>query len=134
MDQLEKERLANNVLTGLLALVEAERLVNINRPDVGTGSPESLRQYSLALVVETAELLQELDWRAWRVGKAIDRERVADEFADILAFLGILTMDVMAQAGLTEQDLAEAFTRKTDVNIARSQGKIAGYVNAAGGQ
>lgn len=96
-------------------------------PD-GPPSKDALRTYALALVVEAAEFLQTLDWKPWKnPGKAEasapDRERTADEFADILAFLGVLIV-YLERMGLTPKDLAQAYMRKSVVNVDRFLGAI----------
>lgn len=81
-----------------------------------------LQTYSLAMMVELAEFVQELPWKPWKKNpKPLDPERVADEFADILAFMGIL-IEYLDRMGITPEDLARAYNKKTEVNVQRFLG------------
>lgn len=114
-------------------LVDAERMINYARPQDMEGSKDAVRTYVLAMIVELSELVQELDWKAWKDRQAPpDNERVADEFADVLAFLGVITANVMAQTGLTYKQLSQAFTDKTKTNLRRARGEIDGYIPSTG--
>lgn len=118
---------------GLAYLVEAERRVNFNRPQDLSGSKEALATYATALTVELGELLQELDWKPWKTRTTpIDKAKVLDEFADVLAFIGVVLANICAQTGLTPEEFGDAFDAKTEVNIKRAQGLIRGYVPANG--
>lgn len=90
-------------------------------------NPDQIRTYCLALVKETLELMDEFpQWKPWKEPKLPNKARVMDEFADILAFLGLLTVYVGALS-ITPADLAEAYVNKTNVNIARFNGEVDGY-------
>jgi hypothetical protein len=83
---------------------------------------QSVAAYTLAMIVETTEFLQTLPWKPWKTTTAIDRERVIDEFADILAFQGIL-VHYLNCYGITCDDLAEGYRKKSIVNIQRFMGQ-----------
>jgi len=96
-------------------------------PDPGVDpTPDQLRTYFLALNVELGELLQELNWKPWKESKAINKARVVDEFADVLAFTGILLV-YLDRLGITTEDLAAGYAAKTSVNIQRLTGQVDGY-------
>ena len=84
---------------------------------------DAIRSYVLALFVELGEFVQELDWKPWKNGKKIDKERVADEFADILAFLGVILVHLEA-LGIDEADLAKAYRMKSVTNLRRFLGEL----------
>lgn len=118
---------ARDLANGLDALVTVQKLVSAPVPGaipVGTQRPskDAVRTYTLALMVEVAEWVQTLDYKAWHPGSEAklreSNERVADEWADILAFIGILVV-YMEQLGIETEDLAEAYVRKSAVNIER---------------
>lgn len=119
-----------DLAAGLRYLVEQQMRVNINRPDVGTGSPQSTGTYALAMIVEIAETLQELNWKPWKGQKPVNWQKTAEEVADILAFFGIFITDVIAQTGLTTDQLAAAYDTKTEENVRRAEGGVDGYVDA----
>lgn len=118
---------ARDIANGLDALVKMQRLVSAPVPGaipVGTQHPskDAVRTYTLALMVEVAEWVQTLDYKAWHPGSVAElresKERVTDEWADVLAFIGILLVQ-MEQLGIETEDLAEAYVRKSAVNIER---------------
>lgn len=88
-----------------------------NRP-----TPDQIALYMLCLVDELGELAKEMGYKTWKPME-IDNERVADEFADVLAFFGLITHYVMELTGLDEKDLAEAYRAKTFRNIERFLGE-----------
>jgi dimeric dUTPase (all-alpha-NTP-PPase superfamily) len=85
-------------------------------------SKDSIRTYVLAMIVELAEFVQTLDWKPWKNKRDIDYARVLDEFADVLAFQGILIL-YMNRMGLASMDIAEAYNRKSIVNMQRFLGE-----------
>jgi hypothetical protein len=96
-------------------------------PEVGThASPDQLRTYFLALMVEMMELLQELSWKPWKNEKPVNSARVADEFADVLAFLGVLII-YLDSLGVPPDMLAGAYAAKSRVNIERMLGMVPDY-------
>lgn len=90
-------------------------------------TPDQVATYGYALIKEITETLDELGWKPWKDAKPADPERVADEVADILAFLGVLLIYVERNTGLTMKDIAEAYERKSEVNIQRLTGQVDGY-------
>jgi len=92
---------ARDLANGLDVLVEMQKQVSSPVPGaIPTGSDwptkDAVRTYTLAMIVEIAEWVQTLDYKPWK-NSAPDAypvlsDTVADEFADILAFLGILTI------------------------------------------
>ncbi len=85
-------------------------------------SKDAVRSYALALFIELGEFVQELDWKPWQNKKEINTAKVAEEFADILAFIGIILVQ-LEHLGITEEVLAEAYRAKSVVNIMRFLGK-----------
>lgn len=77
---------------------------------------------AFALVGEIFELAQEVGWKDWKSNGELTEEkkmRIADEFADVLAFLGLLTLLIMKRTGLKSDDFAEAYFQKSKKNIQR---------------
>jgi hypothetical protein len=89
-------------------------------------SPDQIRTYFLALQVEWAELLQELPWKPWKNFKHPDLSKTSDEFADVLAFLGVALI-LLDSFGMSPLILARAYLHKTEVNIERLTGRTSGY-------
>jgi NTP pyrophosphatase (non-canonical NTP hydrolase) len=89
-------------------------------------TPDQIRTYFLALNVELMELLQELSWKPWKNYKEPNQKKVAEEFADILAFLGVIII-YLDRMGVPTEVLASAYARKSMVNIERMLGEVEGY-------
>lgn len=117
---------------GLIALAGVQTIVSgMVKDALPTDTdvpPANVLTYGFAFIKEVIELMDELSWKPWKPRKPIDKVRVADEFADILAFLGLLIIYVMRLTGLTHDELAQAYLRKSDVNMARFNGEVEGYV------
>lgn len=79
---------------------------------------DTVRTYVLALQVEVVEFLQTLDWKPWKNGEQESDERVLDEFADIIAFMGVL-ITILKAMGFSETDITNAYIRKEQTNVAR---------------
>lgn len=84
---------------------------------------DTIRTYALALIVEVGEFLQTLDWKPWKNGKQESDERVLDEFADILAFVGVLITQLKAM-GYSCEAITNAYLRKEHENVRRFIRKI----------
>lgn len=84
---------------------------------------DTARTYVLALQVEVMEFLQTLDWKPWKNGKQESDERVLDEFADILAFVGVL-ITILKARGFSTVDITKAYIEKEQTNVARFMQKI----------
>lgn len=82
-------------------------------------SPDALRTYVLATIVELAEFVQTLPWKPWRTSvKVIDDKKVLDEFADILAFIGVL-ITILNNMGYSPDQITDAYILKEHININR---------------
>lgn len=83
------------------------------------GRPDTWRTYVLATIVELAEFVQLLPWKPWRNAvRVIDSEKLLDEFADVLAFIGVL-VTILGHLGYTPDDIANAYISKEFTNISR---------------
>jgi hypothetical protein len=82
-------------------------------------SSDALRTYVLATIVELAEFVQTLPWKPWRTSvKVIDDKKVLDEFADILAFIGVL-ITILNNMGYSPDQITDAYILKEHININR---------------
>lgn len=67
---------------------------------------EAAKENILAIMVEATEVLQELNWKSWKqTRKEIDKDKIADELADLLKFYA----NVMLSLGISEEDLESAW-------------------------
>lgn len=93
-----------------------------------TPSKDNVRSHFLALADEVFELLHEFSWKPWKSkDEPLNREAAIEEFADILAFLGVIINYMETLSGVTPDELALAYREKSAKNIARFLGKVAGY-------
>lgn len=94
--------------------------------------PDTLARYGVALQIEVSEFVNELPWKVWK-RKDPDVDRVVDEFADVLAFLGTW-VNLLGLMGISPTRLALAYAEKTRVNQARIiDGTVPGYGNPTNG-
>lgn len=109
---------------GLAALAQVHR--NTNKlvmqeenclSDVLT-KKDTVRTYVLALYVELGEFIQTLNWKPWRSKPQEPKERILDEFADIIAFVGVL-ITILNALGYSPEDLTDAYRKKEYTNISR---------------
>lgn len=82
---------------------------------------DTLARYGNALLIEVAEFVNETPWKKWK-DKPIDPERLKDEFADVLHFIGTW-MFIMDLWGISATELAVAFVEKNDRNHRRLDGE-----------
>lgn len=104
------------------------RLTGCVPPEGEYPTMENIRSYTLALFVELGEFLQEFSWKPWKRGGSSvrDRTRLLSEFADILAFVGLLIV-YLNRLGFSTEDIVEAYAMKSSVNAERLDGKAEGY-------
>jgi NTP pyrophosphatase (non-canonical NTP hydrolase) len=113
-----------------LAITQAEAARTVEGEGYDATSPDAITRYSFAMIGEVFELAQELGWKVWRRQPEVtpaQRARVADEFADVLCFLGTLADATAARYGLSPEDLAKAWRHKVKVNRERFAGRVDGY-------
>lgn len=96
--------------------------LNIN----GGPTPENVRTYALALIAEITELTEAMTGKPWKPGEE-SSDRILDEFADVLAFVGILAKFVSVKTGKGPLTIAKAYLQKTNRNFKRMKGEEPGY-------
>lgn len=134
-DHVERTEVDANEIAALATALTV--LMNIQH-DVSSAIPgcitpgegptsNQVRTYFLAFIVEAVELMNEFPaWKPWKEEKPYEPTRVIDEFADILAFMGII-LNFMHELGINMFDVANGYAKKTNVNIARFNGEVDGY-------
>lgn len=86
---------------------------------------EQITNTCFALTCEVFELAQELGWKNWKANPEMTNEQkevIAEEFADILAFLGLLLFLIYKRTGLNSEQLVDAYFKKSQKNIERFLG------------
>lgn len=80
---------------------------------------QALRDYTVALMMEQAELLEEVSWKPWRTIESQkpnpNKRKIALEWVDCLFFL----VNQASCLDLTADDILEAFDTKLAANLAR---------------
>lgn len=77
---------------------------------------EEVRLLALALMVETGEMLQKLNWKPWKkTKKFVDRLAVLEELADMMHFY----VEMCVVLGFSAGDISAAYHAKSDVNEKR---------------
>ncbi len=129
------DRDVNRVALEEALKVLAATQTRVSYPVPGCITPEltedQVRTYGFALIAEVVEFVNELGWKPWKLKKEPDVNAVATEFADILAFLGLLARFAIV-AGASPEALAAAYQAKTRLNARRIAGKVGGYGTARG--
>lgn len=72
----------------------------------------------LAIISELSEILDEVNFKWWKDPKKIDKERLTEEFVDVLHFF----VSMCLKAGIGPEELYEAYVRKNQENFARQEG------------
>lgn len=83
--------------------------------------PDTLARYGNALMIEVAEFVNETGWKVWKPGHEPDRKKLTEEFADVLAFLGVW-LNLAQLMDIDAGELAHAYAEKRDKNIRRAFG------------
>jgi hypothetical protein len=104
---------------GLATLQQVQSVVSAPGLPADESPIALLRTYVLALFVELGEFINETPWKPWRK-KTVHYEDAGEEFADILAFLGVILLllpEVFPE--LTPQRLAAMYIDKSILNAYR---------------
>jgi hypothetical protein len=124
MGKLLSDENITRLAEGLEVLRKTQGFVSSKSPDgpqelADWAEPEFVRSYILAMIVELTEFMNELNWKPWLTAKkSVDLTLLALEFADILAFQGVL-LKIMEAHGIDARAIADAYDTKSDRNLAR---------------
>ena len=115
------------VEVGLTELMRVQKHVSGLVPGAISEEPtnEQIAYATFALQAELIELADELGWKKWKDNPKMTKEQralVAEEFADVLAFVGQLLYLITQRTGLTISEIAESYRRKSQKNVARFLG------------
>jgi hypothetical protein len=82
-----------------------------------------------ALEEELHELLRVVGWKPWKEAPPPDPTEVMYENGDVLAFLGNILRYILALPGasIRPHELADAYARVVQRNVARYRGQVPGY-------
>lgn len=102
---------------GLSSLLRAQGVVSGKRPGCLEPTPDNVRVCMLAITEEAHELGRELNWRNWHEPKPVDKGRALEEYADILAFAGLMGIYVEVLTGCSTREMAAAYAAKSEVTL-----------------
>jgi hypothetical protein len=129
-DPRHARQMQERVAGGLLQLIAVQRVISapVIRSTDHQVNRSYFRDYVLALYVEIGEFLNATSWKPWKFEVEVDQMQIQDEYADILAFLGIgLILLNRLYPNINPDTLAAAYIRKSRINVERAKGNIKGY-------
>lgn len=77
-----------------------------------------IQKEAMAIIVELGELLEEVNFKWWKVPRPIDREAIKEELVDILHFF----VSMCLKAGISAEELYQAYLAKNAENFRRQRG------------
>lgn len=80
---------------------------------------EWMQKYTLAMLSELAEMLDEVNFKWWKNPKPVDEPALKEELVDILHFF----LSMCLAAGLDAEEMYRIYLAKNAENIARQEGK-----------
>ncbi len=81
---------------------------------------EWLQKRALALFCETAEMLEEVNYKWWKNEKPVDEDAVKEELVDMFHFFLSLCLSVDMDAG----ELHALYLKKNQINFKRQTGEV----------
>lgn len=111
---------------GLNVLYDVQSLVSNIHPESLNGSQQTILEYLFALDEEIHELARALQWKPWKdYDFEPDNDLILKEFSDILAFIGILMINIGKRTTFDPTDfpglLAKRYEETSLENIQRLQ-------------
>lgn len=100
----------------LQGLFDQDLIKRRNIPDIPWN--EWIQKEVLAVVSELGELLDEVSFKWWK-DQSVDPEAVKEELVDILHFF----ISMCIKAGISSEDLYNAYIKKNQENFARQEGR-----------
>lgn len=84
----------------------------------GVGKAEWLQKYALAMLSETAEMLDEVNFKWWKNPKPVNEAALKEELVDILHFF----LSMCIAAGMDAEEIYRIYLEKNRENVARQEG------------
>ncbi|NLE20405.1 MAG: dUTPase [Clostridiales bacterium] len=78
-----------------------------------------LQRYALAMLSETAEMLDEVNFKWWKNPKPVDDAALKEELVDILHFF----LSMCLAAGMDAEEMYRIYLEKNRENVARQEGR-----------
>lgn len=81
---------------------------------------EWMQKHTLALMCETAEMLEETNYKWWKNPKPVDQAAVKEELVDMFHFF----LSLCIASGMDAQELYTIYLRKNQINFDRQTGVV----------
>lgn len=81
---------------------------------------EWMQKHTLALMCETAEMLEETNYKWWKNQKPVDEAALKEELVDMFHFF----LSLCIASGMDAQELFDIYLRKNQVNFDRQTGVV----------
>ncbi|NLX83781.1 MAG: dUTPase [Clostridiales bacterium] len=78
-----------------------------------------MQKYTLAMLSEMAELLDEVNFKWWKNEKPLNEPALKEELVDILHFF----LSMCLAAGLDAEEMYRIYLKKNEENFARQEGR-----------
>lgn len=98
---------------------ELNRVIKEKRHLEGVTPLEWMQKYTLAMLSEMAEMLDEVNFKWWKNPKELDSAALKEELVDILHFF----LSMCLASGLDAEEMYQIYLRKNEENIKRQEGK-----------
>ncbi|MDI9519580.1 MAG: dUTPase [Bacillota bacterium] len=80
---------------------------------------EWMQKYTLAMLSEMGEMLDEVNFKWWKNPKEIDYSALKEELVDILHFF----LSMCLAAGMDAEEMYQIYLKKNEENFKRQEGK-----------
>lgn len=108
---------------------ELDKLINQTKKiQVDKYTPQEwIQKKALALIGEVTEVLDETNYKWWKINQEFKSDKLKEELVDVLHFL----ISMCLTAGLTSEELFAIYMSKHQENLDRQNGKSKkqGYTN-----
>ena len=80
---------------------------------------EWMQKYTLAMLSEMGEMLDEVNFKWWKNPKEVDFPALKEELVDILHFF----LSMCLASGMDAEEIYQIYLRKNEENVRRQEGK-----------
>lgn len=108
---------------GLQTIILAQRAISGQVPGALDGDRRATVDAAYALIAEIHETVNETNWKPWKAQALPKPDRIIEEFADVLAFLGVFAINLAESCDMTPdlfvKKVAEQYYKTSFANLER---------------